>query len=68
MYYFVYRMNNEKASDSIEREFMKNKFLEWENRFSVMEKKMDKIVEILEKDLLHLFSFQTPIIYRPFYK
>jgi hypothetical protein len=33
-----------------EREFLKNKILHLESQFKIMENKMDKILEILEKD------------------
>ena len=33
-----------------EREFLKNKFLDLENRFKIMEKKMDDILELLKID------------------
>jgi hypothetical protein len=33
-----------------EKDFLKNKMLDLENQFKIMDKKMDKILEILEKD------------------
>ena len=33
-----------------DKHFLKNKMLELENQFKIMDKKMDKILEILEKD------------------
>jgi len=33
-----------------EKDFLKNKILDLENHFTIMDKKMDKILEILEKD------------------
>ena len=33
-----------------EKDFLKNKLLDLENQFKIMDKKMDKILEILEKD------------------
>lgn len=42
---------NEKIDISeSEREFLKNKILNLESQFKIMENKMDKILEILEKD------------------
>ena len=32
------------------KDFLKNKLLDLENHFKIMDKKMDKILEILEKD------------------
>ena len=33
-----------------DRDFLKNKILDLEKHFTIMEKKMDKILELLEKD------------------
>jgi hypothetical protein len=33
-----------------DKDFLKNKMLDLENQFKIMDKKMDKILEILEKD------------------
>ena len=42
---------NEKIDISeSERDFLKNKILNLESQFEIMENKMDKILEILEKD------------------
>ena len=48
-------MNENDAYDKIEisedeRDYLKNKILDLENRFKIMDKKMDKIIELLEKD------------------
>ena len=40
-------MSNENED---EREFLKNKMLELEKQFEIMEKKMDRILELLETD------------------
>ena len=40
-------MSNENED---ERDFLKNKMLELEKKFEIMEKKMDKILELLETD------------------
>lgn len=46
------RNENEKIDicEEDEREFLKNKMLELEKKFEIMEKKMDRILELLEKD------------------
>ena len=33
-----------------DKDFLKNKMLDLENQFKIMDKKMDKILELLEKD------------------
>ena len=33
-----------------DKDFLKNKILDLENHFTIMDKKMDKILELLEKD------------------
>jgi len=46
-------MSNENEKIDISKcdsDFLKNKFLEFENQFKIIEKKIDKILEVLEKD------------------
>ena len=43
-------MSNDITNNNSDIEFIKKRFLEWENKFTKLEEKMDKILEILEKD------------------
>jgi len=42
-------MSNEDINEC-DNNILKNKFLELENQFKIIEKKLDKILEVLEKD------------------